>query len=149
MFYFMTDRPPNSERRPGSKNTIDFATVVIGGKADPLTFDGATSAALGDGGFRWSDPLKDDQGRPVTLPARSNDLVRTSPSAPEMEAKNFAEVAGNGRWPVGPVGRFADDHPADARVALAHTPDGSHPGSTLHKAGAAIVGAHKANRALP
>jgi hypothetical protein len=97
-FYVVTDGAPNPERKPASENTIDFATVFIDDKALPLTFDGATSVVLEDGGFRWSDPLKDDQGRPVALPANSSYFVRTSRSAPA----GGRLVVGSGNFGVQP-----------------------------------------------
>jgi len=97
-FYVVTDGAPNPERKPGSENTIDFATVFVDGKAFPLTFDGATSVVLEDGGFRWSDPLRDERGRPVALPANASYFVRTSRSAPA----GGRLVVGSGNFGVQP-----------------------------------------------
>jgi hypothetical protein len=97
-FYVATDGTPNPERKPGGDNTIDFATVFIDGKAFPLTFDGATRVVLEDGGLRWSDPLKDDHGRPFTLPANASYFVRTSRSAPA----GGRLVVGSGNFGVQP-----------------------------------------------
>ena len=83
--------------------------------------------------------------RPPTI----GDALVIEPGAPEMEVKEIYEVSGSGPWLVGLVGRLATGHPADARVGLAYRPDGSHPGATLHKAGAAIIESYKANGTLP
>jgi hypothetical protein len=81
-------------------------------------------------------------------PTIGDDLV-VEPGAPELEVENIYEVSGSGPWTVGLVAPSAKDHAADARVALAYTSDGSHPSSTLHKSGAAIIESYKANGTLP
>jgi len=106
-FYVAIDGTPNPERKPGNENTIDFATVLADGHAYPVTFDGAESVVLGDGDFRWSDPLRDSDGKPVTLAANSHYFIRTSRSAPA----GGGLVVGSGDFGVQP--RFSNQFVGD------------------------------------
>lgn len=78
-----------AEACPGNPQTIDFATVFVGGAAGrqvtdktayPVTFGGSVSAVIGDCEFVWSDPLRDASGKLVTLPAGTTYYVRTNRS---------------------------------------------------------------------
>jgi hypothetical protein len=84
-----------------------------------------------------------------TIPPTIGDDLVVEPGAPGLEVKTIYEVSGSGPWRVSLVAPLAKDHAADARVALAYTSDGTHPSSTLHKAGAAIIESYKANGTLP
>ncbi len=69
---------PTVERCPGNPKTVDFATVFVGAAAYPVTFDGATSAVIGDCDLVWSDPLRDASGEPVTLRPGTAYFIRSS-----------------------------------------------------------------------
>jgi hypothetical protein len=97
-FYVVPDGTVRPERTPGNENSIDFATVFVNGNAYALTFNGETHTVLRDGAFVWSDPLRDQAGNLVELPANSNYLIRTSRSAPA----GGGLVVGSGNFGVQP-----------------------------------------------
>lgn len=77
-FYVAADGSANPERCPGNAQTVDFASVIVGGVFHPVTFGGATTVRIGDCEFVWSDPLRDSSGALVTIPANAGYHVRSS-----------------------------------------------------------------------
>lgn len=76
------------EKKPGNSKTIDFATVFVNGVTHPVTFGGAESAVIADGGFVWSDIVMAGAAE-LTMPARQAYYVRVSETVAQGARRVF------------------------------------------------------------
>lgn len=87
------------EKTPGTSKTIDFVTVFVDGVARPVTFGGAESAVIADGGFVWSDVVMAGESA-LTMPARQVYYVRVAETTPTGQRRvfNAGQQLQIGRW---------------------------------------------------
>jgi hypothetical protein len=79
-FWVNSNGVNNPETNTGNTNTVDYLTALIGGTYYPVTFGGAIGIQINDGGFVWSDPLRDSSGNIVTIAANTQFEARLSRS---------------------------------------------------------------------